>query len=77
MIQLNILELDKLEILREIKNNGDLGAGGELGELILYVFLEKYEALKADLREKQALQKQDNNRKTRKDSDFCYIFWRH
>ena len=28
--------------LREIKNNGDLGAGGELGELILYVFLEYY-----------------------------------
>lgn len=28
--------------LREIKNNGDYGAGGELGELILYVFLEYY-----------------------------------
>lgn len=28
--------------LREIKNNGDYGAGGELGELVLYIFLEHY-----------------------------------
>ncbi len=28
--------------LREIKNDNDFGAGGELGEILLYVFLEHY-----------------------------------
>lgn len=33
--------LDALSHLRSIKNNADKGAGGELGEILLYLFLEQ------------------------------------
>lgn len=33
--------LESLDYLREIKSDDDLGAGGELGEILLYLFLEQ------------------------------------
>lgn len=39
--EMEVIALDATEKLRSVKNEKDSGAGGELGEILLYIFLEQ------------------------------------